>query len=435
MAAPKVTERGAWDTGEGPLIDIGDGRLVNGRYVGKLSTLGDTITLYDPDSGRLDFLPVGSKPAADIVMEAGGPDAFSMITYPNTGAIIWLRRSMLRGVYSYPPELTSDGSTYPIVQMVWDRPVADPWPPKRRMPPDWTVSFMQERMTIEDVGAMIGNKAWVFGQELESGFLTVPSADRISSAVDAVQALAQVRAEVVQSGRAAWWCIQDRWVREGDKGRSRLCAQGDRPVVAGGEPALASLLVIDLAELEDAAALGFPEDGSLTFLFDAAAEPWGFEAHDADRFSVRYAQAADAADYCSDSGFTLSLQRGVVLPPIDSTDGRTLALETEEQEEAYLGLLAELYGEPGFPGGVPGTWLGGHPYQLQDDMQEQCAEMAEKAWGIESEPAEWRLLLQLASESAANMSWGEDGFLYYWIRESDLAARDFSHVWCILQTM
>ena len=33
------------------------------------------------------------------------------------------------------------------------------------------------------------------------------------------------------------------------------------------------------------------------------------------------------------------------------------------------------------------------------------------------------------------MSWGDDGFLYYWIRESDLAARDFSHVWCILQTM
>lgn len=60
--------------------------------------------------------------------------------------------------------------------------------------------------------------------------------------------------------------------------------------------------------------------------------------------------------------------------------------------------------------------------------------MALKVWGIKPHPREWRLLLQLASESGVNMSWGDEGFLYYWIRESDLAERCFDKVWCILQT-
>jgi uncharacterized protein YwqG len=127
-------------------------------------------------------------------------------------------------------------------------------------------------------------------------------------------------------------------------------------------------------------------------------------------------------------------QRGVDIPVVDSTDGEALLLESDEQVEAYIESYDRLYGEPGLDG-VPGTWLGGYPHQLQDDMQEQCAEMAVAAWGLHSEPAEWRLLLQLANEPAANMDWGDGGFLCYWVGEADLAEYRFDRAWCILQTM
>jgi uncharacterized protein YwqG len=46
---------------------------------------------------------------------------------------------------------------------------------------------------------------------------------------------------------------------------------------------------------------------------------------------------------------------------------------------------------------------------------------------------DWTLLLQLDSDDAADMMWGDAGRLYFWIRKQDLRARDFSRVWMILQ--
>ena len=48
--------------------------------------------------------------------------------------------------------------------------------------------------------------------------------------------------------------------------------------------------------------------------------------------------------------------------------------------------------------------------------------------------ADWRLLLQIASRNDdSGMMWGDGGNLYVWIRRLDLAARDFSKVWVVLQ--
>lgn len=47
--------------------------------------------------------------------------------------------------------------------------------------------------------------------------------------------------------------------------------------------------------------------------------------------------------------------------------------------------------------------------------------------------SEWRLLLQLDSDDASDMMWGDSGILYFWIREADARAGDFSNVWVILQ--
>jgi len=46
---------------------------------------------------------------------------------------------------------------------------------------------------------------------------------------------------------------------------------------------------------------------------------------------------------------------------------------------------------------------------------------------------DWRLLLQLDTDHEAGMMWGDTGRLYFWIREQDARARDFSKAWAILQ--
>jgi hypothetical protein len=49
-------------------------------------------------------------------------------------------------------------------------------------------------------------------------------------------------------------------------------------------------------------------------------------------------------------------------------------------------------------------------------------------------PGPWRLLLQLdTDEDGPGWMWGDAGRLYFWIRERDLAAGEFSRVWIALQ--
>jgi uncharacterized protein YwqG len=52
---------------------------------------------------------------------------------------------------------------------------------------------------------------------------------------------------------------------------------------------------------------------------------------------------------------------------------------------------------------------------------------------LENGKADWLLLLQLDSDDDADMMWGDAGRLYFWINKNDLARRDFSKVWMILQ--
>jgi len=74
-------------------------------------------------------------------------------------------------------------------------------------------------------------------------------------------------------------------------------------------------------------------------------------------------------------------------------------------------------------------------------MEEQCQQVTQ---GLDREGAtlktderisstDWRLLLQVDTDNDAGMMWGDTGMLYFWIREQDARARDFSKVWMILQ--
>ncbi|MBW8733189.1 MAG: DUF1963 domain-containing protein, partial [Asticcacaulis sp.] len=91
--------------------------------------------------------------------------------------------------------------------------------------------------------------------------------------------------------------------------------------------------------------------------------------------------------------------------------------------------------------------MGGYPDNLHGvNMEEKCelasngiplhdrkANNSPEAVALRQRPRDWRLLLQLDSDDEAGMNWGDGGILYFWIRTTDLAAKDFSKVWMIAQ--
>jgi len=56
-----------------------------------------------------------------------------------------------------------------------------------------------------------------------------------------------------------------------------------------------------------------------------------------------------------------------------------------------------------------------------------------RAKALAAGATDWVLLLQLDSDDAAKIMWGDAGMLYFWIRRDDLAARRFDRTWFTLQ--
>ena len=72
---------------------------------------------------------------------------------------------------------------------------------------------------------------------------------------------------------------------------------------------------------------------------------------------------------------------------------------------------------------------GGFPLDIQgDDMEGQCQEL-----NPQTRRDDWKLLLQVDSDGAWNFQWGDNGMVYFWIREEDARGNDFSKVWVVLQ--
>jgi uncharacterized protein YwqG len=118
---------------------------------------------------------------------------------------------------------------------------------------------------------------------------------------------------------------------------------------------------------------------------------------------------------------------------------------TEDQRAAYGFLLLTQHGDGtsrllGNSDNIQGpmraqcalaSWATGHqtgPPQASERSAEQMTALAQQA------ASEWELLLQLDShENEAGMMWGDMGRLYFWINRADLARRDFSQIWQLLQ--
>lgn len=89
--------------------------------------------------------------------------------------------------------------------------------------------------------------------------------------------------------------------------------------------------------------------------------------------------------------------------------------------------------------------IGGYPSEIQDEQMAITCELMRRGLppeheGTEITPAieraskQWRLLLQVDSDPALKMNWGDGGRLYVFIREKDAVAGEFSRTVTISQT-
>ena len=255
-------------------------------------------------------------------------------------------------------------------------------------------------------------------------------AERADAVVAQLQALAQP-------------CVR---ISAGGAGNSRL---GGVPDLATPWPhyerrPLSCIAQLDLAELRAAGGPEWlPDDGRLMFFYELEHGSWGLAAQDAGSSVVIYEvgdpkPAAEPTDLDEDAKFPaypVKFSPATSLPSEErlELDWRGMTKAENLAVEAAIEAL-----QPS----EPVHQVGGFPRPVQaDEMEEQCQQVTQ---GLDREGAtlktderisstDWRLLLQVDTDNDAGMMWGDTGMLYFWIREQDARARDFSKVWMILQ--
>ncbi|MBO6741210.1 MAG: DUF1963 domain-containing protein [Phycisphaerales bacterium] len=223
---------------------------------------------------------------------------------------------------------------------------------------------------------------------------------------------------------------------------------------------------IDSDHVQDNA---LPKSGLLTFWGDTAALPWGFDPNDSGTYQVHY--FSESPDSFSIRELPDFDPNGLDQKPqykwtpfnecelqikndycynndVDEAIESIFSQVTEEQADDLYHRFMDFEEEQLNHANEGTHQLLGHPHEIQGDMKLECQLVSN---GIdlgnqlpESEKAkieslmpgakDWRLLLQLDSDQdAADWMWGDCGKLYFWIKEQDLRATDFSSIWGIIQ--
>ncbi len=207
----------------------------------------------------------------------------------------------------------------------------------------------------------------------------------------------------------------------------------DWPVDDEGKP-LAFLCQIAFPELPALAReLGYPETGALFFFYCQDQSVWGFDPKDFPKWRVIY--TADLPVTAAPRAPSAGLAADDLFPPmpLGFSTAMTRAYDLDEDDDSEDG------------DGLR-HMMGGYPDVIQNPMEEECqlassgvylgdpkAYQSTEALALRQEPNDWTLLLQLDSDEEVGMMWGDAGRVYFWIRRADLAKRDFSRVWMILQ--
>jgi uncharacterized protein YwqG len=244
------------------------------------------------------------------------------------------------------------------------------------------------------------------------------------------------------------------------KGKSHQGGMPDLPAgfqwpEHSGRP-LDFLLQVNCAETaEFDLEIALPQAGLLTFFYDLEEQPWGYDPDDLDGYKVAYFE--DSSDLWlhpipaqSKHLPTCALQFSACLtaPSPWSRAYENLLSKmafTPEEEDNYFEFIGKLNEMADLKGGQ--HRLLGYSANLQGDMQLEAQLVTHgincggpegyrsaQAKALEAGADDWRLLLQIDSDRTANLTWGDAGMLYFWIRQEDLRARAFERVWMELQS-
>ena len=249
----------------------------------------------------------------------------------------------------------------------------------------------------------------------------------------------------------------------GPAGGTSTCSRlGGDPVMApGGQwPSwdgvpLSFLALIDLAEiapLDDSGLL--PPAGFLSFFYDAAGQgAWGFDPAQSAGWRVVYVPPGDTELMAAPPGTAafpahgLRAERTITLPGWEEEVLADLPREDRDRLSGLDDAWREVAGPRGeWPDGEPRHQIGGWPDLVQGPfwLEAQLASNGiyvggpagyrdPRAADLRAGAASWQLLLQLDTDDDLGWMWGDVGRLYYTVRQEDLAARDFSRAWMVLQ--
>jgi uncharacterized protein YwqG len=207
---------------------------------------------------------------------------------------------------------------------------------------------------------------------------------------------------------------------------------------------LTFLASLDLGEVSATAVIPWlPKEGKLLFFYDVKNQPWGFDPKDREGWSVIHIGEIGVDETAKIEPlpkYFVEFKTLVSLP--DWQRFEQLGVELDDSDiDTYIDGYFEWIGEE------PGHQVGGYPRPVQGDDMELEAQLASNgiycgdASGYQSEEGrklaagakDWRLLLQFSSDDDLDVTWGDVGDLYFWVKQQDAMKGDFSDVWLLLQ--
>jgi uncharacterized protein YwqG len=198
-----------------------------------------------------------------------------------------------------------------------------------------------------------------------------------------------------------------------------------------------------------------PKSGRLLFFYDLVKQPWGTYPSERGAWKVQHVPEGTLLKGLAPFPNHLRAQHWLpvravtfrvasVPPPYDLTPMAAQDLPDEEMDQicdAVEALRDAEYGQG------PRHQVGGYPDPVQGADMELACEIRTRGIddrtlggrddprvkALEAEAAHWRLLLQVDSDRALGVMWGDCGRIYFWVREQDARRGDFSNVWLQLQ--
>ncbi|WCM42671.1 DUF1963 domain-containing protein [Flavobacterium sp. CBA20B-1] len=192
-----------------------------------------------------------------------------------------------------------------------------------------------------------------------------------------------------------------------------------------------------------------PKKGMLYFFYDADQEVWGFDPKDKEGAKVffydgdfsaleRKQKPKNLDEYSFFNSCSLSFKSTIDMLDYQSDLLDNMVLEDDE-ETNYENLMEELYQDEVFK-------LLGHSNNVQGGMELECelvtngincgspvGYQSSKSKELEKNIQDWNLLFQMDSSDDVGTMWGDCGRIYFWIKDNDLAVKNFDNAWAILQ--